>query len=83
MRWCIVLYVLRKYIAAFNNLNEGVIMLHNGIGGRWTLGVVVLVPVITYNEVGGSTTVIGSILAAIFSVFAGTFDIFQIIVISI
>lgn len=46
-------------------------MFNNGIGGRWTLGVVVLVPIIAYNEVGGLTTIIGSILAGLFSVFSG------------
>lgn len=44
-------------------------MFHSG--GRCTLGVVVLVPIIVYNEVGGPTTLISSVLAAIFSVFAG------------
>lgn len=44
---------------------------HEGIDGRWTLGVVVLVPVIVFNVVGGMATMIGSILAAIFSLLAG------------
>lgn len=48
-------------------------MFHNGIGGRWTLGVVVLVPIIAYNEVGGLSTLLGSILAAVFSIFSGKF----------
>lgn len=46
-------------------------MFNNGISGRWTLGVVVLVPIIAYNEVGGLTTIVGSILAGLFSVFSG------------
>lgn len=47
----------------------------NGITGRWTLGVVVLVPILVYNEVGGLTTLLGAVLAAVFSVFAGTWNI--------
>lgn len=45
-------------------------LLDDGHDGRWTLGVVVLVPVISF-QVGGMTTIVGSILAAVFSVFAG------------
>ena len=45
-----------------------------GCGGRWTLGVVVLVPLVTYNEVGGLNSLVGGILAGLFSVCAGEWE---------
>lgn len=42
-----------------------------GFGGRWSVGILILVHVIAYNETGVTTTLFSTILASIFAIFAG------------
>lgn len=43
-----------------------------GMGGRWAFGLVILVHVIAYNETGGTTVVLGVLVATACAILAGT-----------
>lgn len=46
----------------------------SGTGGRWGFGVVILIYLIVYNENGGPTTLIATILASICALFSGELE---------
>lgn len=45
-----------------------------GTGGRWALGIVILVHVIVYNETGGATTLFSVLIATSCAIFSGKSD---------
>lgn len=43
----------------------------SGMGGRWALGAVILVHVVVYNETGGTTTVLATLIATSSALLSG------------
>lgn len=54
-----------------SNLSSKMMMITAGTGGRWALGIVILVHVIVYNETGGATTLFSVLIATSCAIFSG------------
>lgn len=46
----------------------------SGTGGRWGFGVVILIYLIVYNENGGPTTFVATLLASMCALFSGEYN---------